>query len=161
MSSQSSPNFTEEGARERAAAGAFADGPESPPIGRRGPARPPAHERENSLTHHREQTQEVHGGRTAARQQATTDSSRGRGRTPNLKMAGASVWAQEVLGPDYGVPRVHPDILAARLDPRRAKPLPADHPEVRKEIKFDRLEDLMQPGERGRVSDDDNDDWIE
>ena len=165
MSSQSNPNpnFSEEGARARAAEGAFSDVPENPPRGRGGPQRPTAHRRNNPIAHHRGQEHEVHGGRTAARQQATTDSSRGRGRTPNLNMAGASVWAQEVLGPDYGVPGEHPDAIAARLDPRKATPLPADHPEVRKEIKFDRIEELMQPGtnydDRDRLLDD-NDDWI-
>ena len=163
MSSQSNPNpnFTEEGARAAAAAGAFADGPETPAEHRAQGTRTQSHGRKNSLAHHKGQKHEVHGGRTAARQQATTDSSRGRGRTPNLNMAGASIWAQEVLGPDYGVPGEHPDTIAARKDPRKATPLPADHPEVRKEIKFDRLEDLMQPGERGRqLGLDDNDDWI-
>jgi hypothetical protein len=79
-------------------------------------------------------------------------------------MAGASVWAQEVLGPNYGVPGEHPDAIAARLDPRKATPLPADHPEVRKEIKFDRIAALMQPGSDDEVDQrlglDENDDWI-
>ena len=44
---------------------------------RRGVARAQAHDREMNLAHHRGQTQEVQGGRTAARQQGLTDSSRG------------------------------------------------------------------------------------
>ena len=164
MSSQSNPNFSEEGARQRAAEGAYRPGGRGDTEGWAAQQRSRSHGRNNPLAHHRGQEHEVHGGRTAARQQATTDSSRGRGRTPNLNMAGASVWAQEVLGPNYGVPGEHPDAIAARIDPRKATPLPADHPEVRKEIKFDRIAALMQPGSNDEVDQrlglDENDDWI-
>lgn len=159
MSSQS--NFSEEDARGRAAEGAFPD-----PDNRR----PRAHGRKNSIAHHKgQETTASYGGRTAARQQAITDSSRGRGRAAN-EDGGVPLtrWAYEVLYQDtnYGQIKsgVHPDVLAARLDPRKSEPLPPDHPEVRKEIKFDRIARLMQPGSNDEVDQqlglDDNDDWI-
>jgi hypothetical protein len=153
MSSQSNPNFSEEDARTRAAEVAFPDTEAR---------RPRAHGRKNSLAHHRSQEHEVHGGRTAARQQNTTDSSRGRGRA-------VSIHALEILGPDYGDPGEHPDAIARSFDPYRATPLPPDHPEVLKEIKFARIAALLQPGSNDEVDQklsggikgyDDDDDWI-
>ena len=159
----SNPNFSEEGARERAASDkAFAD-PPAPP----GVKRPRSHGRQGVISHHKGQEQEIHGGRTAARQQATTDSSRGRGRAAT-QLDGMSPWAKEVLYVDtnYGSlrPTQHADTVAAQLDPRRAEPLPPDHPEVVKEIKFDRISRLMQPGTDDEVDQqlglDSDDDWI-
>ena len=81
-----------------------------------------------------------------------------------MNMAGASIWASEVVPNNYGVPGEHPDTVAARIDPRRAAPLPADHPAVLKEIKFDRISALMQPGSNDEIDQelglDSNDDWI-
>jgi len=163
----STPNFSEEGARAGAAAGAFTDGPDHAPLGRESPKRSKSHGRANPIVHHKGQEQEIHGGRTAARQQATTDSSRGRGRAAT-KLDGMSPWAKEVLYVDtnYGTlgANQHADTVAAQLDPRRAEPLPPDHPEVVKEIKFDRISRLMQPGTDDEVEQqlglDSDDDWI-
>ena len=168
MSSQSNPNFSEEDARARAAEGAFPPGGRSERVT---PSRDRSHGRANPIAHHREQTHEVHGGRTAARQQNTTDSSRGRGRAvpPVLAETGAMTpWAAEVLYQDNNYGQIksgeHPDTIAARLDPRKATPLPPDHPEVMKEIKFDRISRLMQPGSNDEIDQelglDSDDDWI-
>ena len=126
----------------------------------------PRHSRKNSLSHHKGQEQEVHGGRTAAKQQGTTDSTRGRGRARSPE--DLSPWAAEVLSQhNYGLNLergTNPDTIAQRLDPRKAEPLPPDHPEVLKEIKFDRMSRLMQPGSNDEVDQqlglDENDDWI-
>ncbi len=150
MSSQS---FSEDFSREEAARGAYPDA-----------RRPRSHQRTSNLSHHKGQEDQVYGGRTAARQQGITDSSRGRGRA-------VSQWATEVLiEANYGATDdTHPDTVAARIDPRRAEPLPSDHPEVLKEIKRDRIEALMQPGSGNEVDQslssgiegyDDDDDWI-
>ena len=174
MSSQSNPNpdFTEEDARQRAAEGAFRTGGRGDTDGWAAQQRPRSHGRNNPISHHKGQEHEVHGGRTAAKQQGLTDSSRGRGRaTQNV-----SQWAQDVLGRTRGMEGEHPDTVAARLDPRRATPLPPDHPAVTKEIKFDRIARLMQPGsndevdqrlssgiegyDEGQIDNDPDDDWI-
>jgi len=165
MSSQSNPNFSEEAARERAANEAFAD-PPTPP----GFKRPRSHGRQGAISHHKGQEHEVHGGRTAARQQGLTDSSRGRGRATQV----VSQFAQDVLGRTRGMEGEHPETIARRLDPYRAEPLPADHPAVQAEVKFDRISRLMQPGSDDEVDQrlssgiegyddglqDNDDDWI-
>ena len=128
------------------------------------PHRPRSHGRNNGITHHKGQVQEVHGGRTAKKHQDQTDGTRNAGR--------ATPWAAEVLKEaNYGSIRgeEQPEVVAAQIDPRRAEPLPPDHPEVLKEIKRDRIEALMQPGSDNELDQslssgiegyDDDDDWI-
>lgn len=156
----SNPNFSEEDARGRAAEGAYRIGGRGDSEGWAAQQRPKAHGRKNSLSHHKGQEHEVHGGRTAAKQQGLTDSSRGRGRATQE----ASLHAQEVLGRTRGMEGRHPDNVARALDPYKATPLPPDHPAVLKEIKFDRIAALMQPGSNDEVDQhlglDENDDWI-
>jgi len=156
----SNPNFSEEDARGRAAEGAYRIGGRGDSEGWAAQQRPKAHGRKNSLSHHKGQEHEVHGGRTAAKQQGLTDSSRGRGRATQE----ASLHAQEVLGRTRGMEGRHPDTVARALDPYKATPLPPDHPAVLKEIKFDRIAALMQPGSNDEVDQhlglDENDDWI-
>ena len=131
---------------------------------RRGVARAQAHDREMNLAHHRGQTQEVQGGRTAARQQGLTDSSRGRGRavprtlpaSPSVIRIGLSIpepgpsdFAKEVLVKPENYR--NPEAKAREKDPILAKPLPRNHPSVVAEANLDRLNLLMQPGSNDEV----------
>lgn len=129
-----------------------------------------SHERQRRLAQHKGQAHEVHGGRTAAKQQGQTDSSRGRGRavpfgpipqppipqpitvpSPVLPFynretsGGTSQFAKETLANRIG-DADHPEVRAREIDPIRAKPLPRNHPAVVHEAKLDRLNLLMQPG---------------
>ena len=211
MSSQSNPNTEPTEAEDRR--DARQDPTEGQTLGahRRGVARQQAHDRQMNLTHHRGQTHEVHGGRTAARQQGLTDSSRGRGRavprvgyggvggrggmgaspeggqpeeervtTSGPAPVGTSHFAQEVLRGKQGQGTLasfgNPEAAARERDPIRATPLPMNHPAVTKEVKFDRISRLMQPGsddevdqrlssgiegyDDGLVDYDPDDDWI-
>ena len=211
MSSQSNPNPTP--TPEEDAWDAKQDPSHAQTLGahRRGVARAQAHDRQQNLAHHRGQAHEVHGGRTAARQQGLTDSSRGRGRAvPRVGYGGApgrggmgaspeggqlaedrvttsgpapvgtTQYAQEILRHKSGAGLAHtfdnPEGAARERDPVRAKPLPMDHPAVTKEVKFDRIAALMQPGSNdevdqrlssgiegyddGLVDHDPDDDWI-
>ena len=102
MSSQSNPNPTPEDQRD-----ARQDPNEGQTLEahRRGVARAQAHDREMNLAHHRGQAHEVHGGRTAARQQGITDSSRGRGRAvPRIGYGGVGGRGGMGASPESGQP---------------------------------------------------------
>ncbi len=209
MSSQPNPNTEPTEAEDRR--DATQDPTEAQTLGayRRGVARQQSHDRQMNLTHHRGQAHEVHGGRTAARQQGLTDSSRGRGRavprvgyggvggrggmgaspeggqleeervtTGGPAPVGTSRFAQETLRGKQGQGTLtsfdNPELAARQIDPVRATPLPRDHPAVLKEVKFDRISRLMQPGSDDEVDqrlssgiegyddglEDNEDDWI-
>ena len=128
------------------------------------PQRQQSHERQRNLVQHRGQTQEVQGGRTAARQQGLTDSSRGRGRAVprtlpkapsviriglSLPEPGPSDFAKEVLVKPENYR--DPEAKAREKDPILAKPLPRNHPSVVAEANLDRLNLLMQPGSNDEI----------
>ena len=146
--SSGTPEEIRESRRDAAASSAWPDSG-----GRR-------HVRKNPLSHHKGQEHEVSGGRTAAKHHEETDNTRSRGRV--ISQFARDVLDRRILN-DVRVSE-HPDSAARRIDPVRATPLPPDHPEVLKEIKFDRISRLMQPGSNDEVDQelglDENDDWI-
>ena len=93
---------------------------------------------------------------------------------------GTSHFAQEVLRGKQGQGTLasfgNPEAAARERAPIRATPLPMNHPAVTKEVKFDRISRLMQPGsddeveqrlssgiegyDDGLVDYDPDDDWI-
>ena len=134
------------------------------------------HKRDNSLAHHKSQTHEVHGGRTAAAHQAKTDEPRFQGQAPKGRIAQARTARRiEPQAPDPFLTDRHGNVrspaAALRADPRQGG-RPLTDPDIKSELESDFWRRMMQPGEHpgseaidkltgGVVPGDDDDDYID
>lgn len=177
MSSQSNPNPEPTAAEDRRDSTQDPEEAQTLAQHRRGVAREQAHDRKIGLAHHRSQTHEVHGGRSAMKHRDETDWTRARGRAKPRQerggmgagpetgqpaeervqtagppaIAATTQFAQQILG-KQATTFDNPEEAARKIDPvSRPEGLPRDHPAVVSEVKFDRISRLMQPGSNDEV----------